>query len=105
MPISRDELDLLIAGAITQAAKAIEAVGRLRLTTTEAEKMGQAITTAMLLVAARAGNAAPPPPPAPGPRPRVFNPAQTQEVRIVTDEDIRKTLAGMSAEDLKKNRM
>jgi hypothetical protein len=90
--ISREELDLIIAGVIAQAAKAIEGVGRLRLTSTEAERMGAEIATGMRLVADRCVARLPAiPPPAPGAKPpRVFQPALTQELRRVTDEDIAK---------------
>ena len=84
MTISRDELALLVSGAMHEACLAIEAVAGRRLTSSEATAMGTAIKTAMLLVAARAVPQAPLPPPAPGPKPpRSFNPMATQELRAV----------------------
>lgn len=82
--ISREELALLVSGAMHEACSAIEAVAGRRLTSTEASAMGGAIKTAMLIVADRSAVKAALPPPAPGPRPpRPFNPLATQELRAV----------------------
>src|SRR6185312_5177059 len=100
--IAREELELLISGAVSQAGLAIEAANGRVLTRSETERLSAVVSTAMRLVAERCSpRTAPPPPPAARP-PRVFNAAHTQEIPVVTAEDIRKTLAGMSAEDIKK---
>lgn len=98
--ISREELELLISGAVSQAGLAIESVAGRRLTRTETDELGRVVATAMRLVADRChAQRVPPPPPAapPAPRARLFEAMRTQEVRVVTDEDIRKaTVAGLS---------
>lgn len=82
--ISREEMSLLVSGAMHEAANAIEGVNGRALTRTETEAMGAAFKTAMQILADRCASKAPPPPPAPGPRPpRVFNPAATAEFRAV----------------------
>lgn len=84
MTISRDELALLVSGAMHEACLAIEAVAGRRLTTTEASAMGAAFKTALLMAVDRAVPKAPLPPPAPAPRaPRPFQPMATQEFRAV----------------------
>jgi hypothetical protein len=82
--ISRDELALLVSGAMHEACSAIEAVAGRRLTSTEASAMGAAFKTALIVACDRSSAKAPLPPPAPGPRPpRPFNPLATQELRAV----------------------
>lgn len=82
--ISREELALLLSGAMHEAGNAIEAVAGRRLTRTETEAMGRAFDTALKLAVDRCVSKAPPPPPVPAPRPpRAFNPLATQELRAV----------------------
>lgn len=101
--ISKDELELLITGAVGQAGLGIESAHGRVLTRTEVERLSAVIATAMRLLADRCHSAKVTPPPAPTQRPpRQFAPMQTQEIRVVTDEDVKKTLAGMSAEDVRK---
>jgi len=102
--ISREELELLISGAVAQAGLAIESANGRVLTRSEVERLTGVVSTAMRLVVERCQPKTAPPPPPAARAPRVFKPALTQEIRVVTDDDIRKTLAGMSAEDLKKVR-
>jgi hypothetical protein len=96
--ITREELELLISGAVTQSALGIESANGRTLTRTETDRLSAAIATAMRMVADRcAGARIPPPPPVAREqgKNRWFNPVLTQEIRQVTDEDIRKaTLAG-----------
>jgi len=99
--ISQDELNLLVAGAVSLAGQGIESAHGRRLTTTETERLGHAIATAMRMLAERVHVAKvppPPPPPAPAHRPeRLFAPVRTQEIRAVSDADIAKaTQAGLS---------
>jgi hypothetical protein len=91
--IAREELELLISGAVSQAALGIESANGRRLTTTEIERMNLAIATAMRMVADRCGAArVPPPPPAPRAHSKAgwFNPLRTAELPRVTDEAIKK---------------
>lgn len=83
--ISREEMALLVSGAMHEAANAIEGVNGRALTRTETEAMGAAFKTAMQIVSDRSSTSkVPPPAPVPGPRPpRVFNPMATQELRAV----------------------
>lgn len=89
--ISREELSLLISGALSQAGTAIASVEGRRLTRTETEELGRVLATAMHMVADRCV-AAKLPPPQPAARERRqavhFDPIKTQELRAVTDEDI-----------------
>lgn len=90
--ISREELELLISGAVQQSALAIERAHGRALTRTEAEGLSAAVGVAMRMVADRCSATAaklPPPPPYRERRPgQFFNPIKTQEIRAVTDEDI-----------------
>lgn len=89
--ISREELELLISGTVSQSGLAIEAVAGRRLTRTETDELGRVIATAMRLVAERChAQRVPPPPPAPPPAPRarLFEAMRTQEFPKVTEEAI-----------------
>lgn len=87
--ISREELELIISGAVQQAALAIESAHGRTLTRTEMQHLNASVSVALRMVADRcaAAKVAPPPPPSRHPA-RFFNPVQTQEIRAVTDEDI-----------------
>lgn len=104
--ISREELELLISGAVSQAGLRIEAAHGRTLTRTETQHLGEVFATAMRMVADRCAASRTVAPPAPienarkqAPR---FDPARTQEMNPVTAEDIKRTLAGMSLEDIRK---
>jgi hypothetical protein len=94
--ISREELELLISGAVQQAALAIESAHGRTLTRTEVSQLNGSISVALRMVADRCAAAkVPPPPPASRHPARFFNPVATQEIRVVTAEAIeqaRKTL-------------
>lgn len=94
--ISKEELELLISGAVQQHALAIESAHGRTLTRTEMQQLNASVSVALRMVADRcaAAKVAPPPPPSRHPA-RFFNPVQTQEIRVVTAEAIeqaRKTL-------------
>lgn len=96
--IAREELELLILGAVQQAALSIESAHGRTLTRTELAQLNGSVSVAMRMVADRcaAAKVAPPPPPSRHPA-RFFNPVQTQEIRAVSAEDIAKaTQAGLS---------
>lgn len=91
--IAPEELELLVQGAISQAGRAVEAVGGTRLSRTETQALGQVIATAMQMVADRCRQAAaklPPPPPRERRHGQLFQPQPTGLIRPVTDEDIAK---------------
>lgn len=89
--ISREELSLLISGALQQGAAAIAAVDGKRLTRSETEELGRVFAVAMHMVADRCG-AAKLPPPQPAARERrvavQFDPLKTQELPRISDEDL-----------------
>jgi len=88
--ISREELQLLISGAVSQGGNAIESVAGRRLTRSELDELGRVIATLGHMIADRCAAKAPPPPPAPPQRRHAvhFNPIRTTEFRAVTAEDI-----------------
>jgi hypothetical protein len=90
--ISREELDMIVAGCVNQAANAIESVGGNRLTRTETDRMGMVIQTAIRLVADRCHTMEKLPPPPPAARERRptkwFDPLKTTELPRVTPEDV-----------------
>lgn len=90
--ISREELELLISGAVQQAALAIESAHGRTLTRTELGQLNGSISVALRMVADRCAAAkVPPPPPYRERRPaQFFSPVRTQEIRAVSDEDIAK---------------
>jgi len=92
--ITDAELQLLISGAVSQAGLGIESAHGRRLTHTETDRLGQAVATAMRMVADRchATQAKVPPPPPYRIRHHAqhFNPLLTQELPRVTDEEIAK---------------
>ena len=97
--ISREELQLIISGGVSSAGTAIESVAGRRLTRTELDELGRVFALVVNMVADRCAVKAPPPPPVAPARVRAqhFAPILTQEIRPVTDEDIRKaTVAGLS---------
>jgi len=92
--ISREELELLISGAVQQAALAIESAHGRTLTRTELGQLNASISVALRMVAERCAAAkVPPPPPASRHPARFFNPVATQEIRAVSAEDIRRATA------------
>ncbi len=96
--IAREELELLISGAVQQAALAIESAHGRALTRTELGQLNASVSVALRMVADRcaAAKVVPPPPPSRHPA-RFFDPVRTQEIRAVTAEDIAKaTQAGLS---------
>ena len=90
--ISREELELLISGAVQQSALGIERAHGRTLTRTETEGLSAAVGVAMRMVADRCTATAaklPPPPPFRERRPgQFFNPVRTTEIKRVTDEDL-----------------
>ena len=95
--ISREELELLISGAVQQSALAIESAHGRALTRTELGQLNASISVALRMVADRAAAKVPPPPPVSKHPARFFNPVRTQEIRAVSAEDIaRATQAGIS---------
>lgn len=91
--IAREEMHLLVAGAVNEAARAIEGVSARRLTRSELDAMGEVLATAMRLVADRVYSSAktPPPPPFRERRPaQFFDPLATTELPRVTPEAIAK---------------
>lgn len=91
--ISREELQLLISGAVSQGGAAIESVEGRRLTRTELDELGRVMATLGHMIADRCAVAkAPPPPPASRERRHAthFNPLRTAEFRAVSAEDIAK---------------
>ena len=104
--ISREELELLISGAVSQAGLRVESAHGRTLTRTETQLLGEVMATAMRMVADRCAASRTVAPPAPiesarklAPR---FDPARTQELNPVSAEDIKRTLAGMSLADIRK---
>jgi hypothetical protein len=94
--ISREELDLIVGGAVNSIARTIESVNGRQLTRGETQAVADVVATALALVAARAHpQPAPPPPPAFRERrpAQFFHPLSTQEIRPVTDEDIARARA------------
>jgi Spy/CpxP family protein refolding chaperone len=93
--IAREELQLLISGAVSQAGSAIEAAAGRTLTRSETAALGRVIATAMHMVAERAAvPLTPPPPPAARDRRHAvhFNPVKTQELQL-TPEQLQKLRA------------
>lgn len=89
--IAREELELLVHGATGQGAHAIEGVSGRKLTRSEIDALAGVLARFGQMVAERcyAGTRMPPPPPVrPQARAQWFNPALTQELPRVTDEDI-----------------
>lgn len=88
--ISREELELLISGAVQQSAMGIERAHGRALTRTELEGMSAAVGVAMRMVADRCSATAaklPPPPPYRERRPgQFFNPLRTDLIERVTPE-------------------
>lgn len=85
--ISREELQMLVAGAAHEGARAIEQVQGRRLTRTELEELGLVFATFGRLVADRVVSATKVAPPQPAYRERrnaqFFEPMRTQEIRPV----------------------
>jgi len=93
--ISKQELQLIVVGTATEAARQILKVNGRRLTSTELDAMGEVIHTAMQLLADRLRPPAIPALPVQQvPRERrpamFFQPLLTQELPRVSDEDIAK---------------
>lgn len=90
--ISREELELIVSGAVQQAALGIESAHGRALTRTEIERLSAAFRVATHMVIDRCTvKAAPPPPPVARERHhgRFFQPLPTQQLlRPVSAEDI-----------------
>lgn len=89
--IAREELEMLIAGAVNQVGRAVQGVSGRTMTRSELDEVGIVLSTLARMIADRCVVAPKLPPPPPYRERRhgqLFNPLKTAELRPVTDEDI-----------------
>lgn len=89
--ISREELEMLIAGAVNQVGRAVQSVSGRTMTRSELDEVGVVLSTLARMIADRCVVAPKLPPPPPYRERRhgqLFQPQPTGLLRPVTDEDI-----------------
>lgn len=89
--IAREELDLLIAGAVNQIGRAIQSVSGRTMTRSELDEVGVVLSTLARMVAERcvvAPKLPPPPPHRERRHAQLFQPHPTGLIRPVSAEDI-----------------